>query len=52
VTGDLKRQIESLERARPDPQNDPAGYRSISNEITRLIDADRAWNNAPSRKVV
>ena len=46
MSPDARRQIAELEHRRPDPEKDPGGVRRINDEISRLIDEERAFKNA------
>ncbi|HEX5935681.1 MAG TPA: hypothetical protein VFY63_16100 [Pseudorhizobium sp.] len=41
-----RRQIEEFEQKRPDPEQNPHEVRRINEEISRIIDEERAFTNA------
>lgn len=46
MSPDARQQIAELEARRPDPEKDPDQFRRINEEISRLIDEERAFQRA------
>lgn len=42
----VRAEIARLEARRPDPEQDPHGFKNINDEITKKIDAARLWANS------
>lgn len=51
MTPDARRKIAELEARRPDPEKAPDEFRRINQEISRLIDEERAYGAAQGFRV-
>lgn len=50
--GDIREQVASLERGRPDPEQDPEGFRRVNEKISKLINDERTMANPSKRRGV
>ena len=46
MSPETRRKVDELEKSKPDPARDPHSFARINDEISRLIDEDRAYQNA------